>query len=414
MRVPLPALAEAHPTASRTIAVVAALLGEVALVVAGVLLVVNERAAGNPVDMVDTVLWGSSWIGFAVVGVVVVLRRPGTAVGWLMIGITSVLGFTLFGPEYAEYSTYAGPLPLAMPLLVAANVLQVVPFALVPLLLLLFPDGELPHGRMRGVARALVVLVLLDSIVYALRDGPVGNAGPVRNPLGIPGSFEVLEGITATLGTAIAGLFVVIVVDFVRRFRASRGMRRQQFRWLARASLVTPTLFLLGLLASPWDTAATTDWTDLLILSSFALGLPAMAAGIGVAVLRYRLWDIDRIVSRTVTYAVVTGLLAAAYGVLVLGLQVATGPDGSSDLRVAASTLIVVALFRPVRATVQRLVDRRFDRVRIDHERIIAGFATHMRDELDVERLEAELRRTVDTALAPASSRLWLPPGGAP
>ena len=397
----------------RQLGVVAAVCGEVALVAAGVLGVANERATGQATDLVDTILWGASWMGFAAVGAVVVLKRPRNAIGWLLVAITSLLGVSLLAGEYAEYALVVSPgaLPLPRVVLVVGNALQVAPFVCVPLLLLLFPDGSVPRGRMRAVFWAVIGLAALDTLAFLVKEGPVtGAGGAIRNPLGIPGTEQALEQVTGGLGTALAGLFVVIVLDLVRRFRSSTGVRRQQFRWLARAAVVPPALFSAGLAVSAgWDVEGVTDWTDLVLLSAFILGLPAMAAGIGVAVLRYRLWDIDRVVSRTVTYAIVTLVLAAAYAGLVLGVQAVTGPDDASDLVVAGSTLVVAALFRPVRDRVQRVVDRRFDRARFDHDRILDGFAGRLRDEVDRDAVEADLDGTVRNALAPAAVSLWLP-----
>ncbi len=124
------------------------------------------------------------------------------------------------------------------------------------------------------------------------------------------------------------------------------------------------------------------------------------------------MWDIDRVVSRTVTYAVVTALLAATYAILVLALQAVTGPADASDAVVAASTLVAAALFRPVRDRVQRVVDRRFDRSRFDHGRILDDFAGRLRDEVDLDVVAADLRSTVGAALAPATNRVWIRQGG--
>ena len=397
----------------RHLGILAAVCGELALVAAGVLELANTRALGETPDLVDTVLWGASWMGFAAVGAVVVARRPRHAIGWLLIAITSLLGLSLLAGEYAEYSLLVRPGALPRPRVVLAlgNALQVAPFVCVPLLLLLFPDGEVPRGRMRAVFWGVIGLAVLDTAAFVAKEGPVtGAGGAIPNPLGIPGTEQVLEEATGALGSAIALLFLVIVIDFVRRFRGSTGVRRQQFRWLARAAVVPPALFSTGLAVSAgWDVEGVTDWTDLVILSAFIVGLPAMAAGIGVAVLRYRLWDIDRIVSRTVTYAVVTLVLAGAYAGLVLGVQAITGPDDASDVVVAGSTLVVAALFRPVRDRVQRVVDRRFDRARFDHDRILDGFAGRLRDEVDRDTVEADLDGTVRNALAPAAVSLWLP-----
>lgn len=399
----------------RQIGLTAAVGGEVALVAAGVLGVANERALGGTTHVVDTTLWGASWMGFAAVGAVVVLKRPRHPVGWILIGITSLLGAALLAGEYAELALAVRPeagLPLGRTAIVVGNALQVAPFVLVPLLLLLFPDGEVPRGRMRWVFRLLLGLAVVDTLAFILKEGPVtGAGGALRNPLGLPGTERLLEEVTGGIGTTLAALFLVVVLDFVRRFRQSTGIRRQQFRWLSRAALVPPMLFVSGLTASAfWDVEGVMDWTDVVVLSAFVVGLPAMAAGIGVAVLRYRLWDIDRVVSRTVTYAVVTVVLAGTYGVLVLGMQLVVGPEDASDLVVAGSTLVAAALFRPVRDRVQRVVDRRFHRARFDHDRILADFVGRLQDEVEREAVERSLHTTVRTALAPAAVSLWTPP----
>lgn len=398
---------------ARIAAVVLAVIGEVALFAAGAVSVMTQRAAGETIRWVDTILWSAAWSGFGVVGAVIVVRRPRNSVGWVMIGITTLLGLALLGPSYVEHTLQTTgelsfPATVSVPL---GAMVQVLPFALVPLLLVLFPDATLPTGRMRWVVRALVVATVVDALAFAVKAGPLPEIG-VDNPWGIPGSGPVLDVVTGAVGAALALLFVVTVIDLVRRFRRSTGVRRQQFRWLARAAVVGPALFVLGLLVSAgWDKEGVIDWTDVVLLSAFFLGLPAITVAIGVAVLRHRLWDIDRVVSRTLTYAVVTGLLASIYVSLVLGLQSIAGVQGS-DLVVAGSTLVVAALFRPVVGRVRRLVDRRFDRARYDHDRIVAEFAGGLRDDVDLTRVERELRRTVALALAPSNTSLWVLPGG--
>lgn len=365
--------------------------------------------------------------GVVVVTTVMLRRRPDHPLTWLFAWVAVVVSLGPPLETYAEATirTTGRPDALAwlglwlnswywLPML--ATLLVFVP--------LLFPDGRWPSPRWRWVGWTVVVLwglITLEGMVagqlqtqgreYADPDtlpaaftcGPDEDDPSVvlcgstwDNPLGLTGATsgsaftEVLLLPAMVIGVA-GGVTSVVV-----RFRRSRGVERQQMKWL---------VFATGFLPVP----VVTEGIPVVGEVSLPLALAALPASIAVAVLRYRLWDIDRVVSRTVTYAVVTLVLAGTYAGLVLGMQAILGPEDASDLVVAGSTLVAAALFRPVRDRVQRLVDRRFDRARFDHDRILDGFAVRLRDEVDRDAVVDDLRGTVHQALAPSAVSLWLP-----
>jgi hypothetical protein len=277
----------------------------------------------------------------------------------------------------------------------------------VTLPLLLLPDGRLRSRRWRVVAVAAVAGSTVDVVGWTLSPTPLSQTlKPAAKPF-------PLHGVAGTIATtvSVAGEVVVFVcilaaaVCVVLRFRASRGTERQQLRWVAAGAIVAAAgpVVLLPLEALVFD----------VVPNAFAVPLlfaPPLA--IAVAVLRYRLWDLDRLVSRTVTYALVTALLVVPY-LLILPATTRLAA-GSGSLAVAAATLAVAALFQPLRRRVQRLVDRRFNRRRYDAARTVDGFAARLRDQVDLDAVGGELLAVVDQTMQPARASLWLRPPGRP
>jgi hypothetical protein len=264
-------------------------------------------------------------------------------------------------------------------------------------LLALFPDGRLPSRRWRWVLWCGAGYFACAVAGNAFRPGPMPGSG-VRNPLGIEGATGLMDGALALavvtgLGAMLGGLAALTV-----RFRRGGPVERQQLKWFLCAAALLPVAVVVG------------EWREqqlFPIVAPIAFGLFPVAAG--MAVLRYRLYDIDRIVSRTLSYAVVTALLGGMYvaGVFLLTPAVA-GIGGGSQVAVAASTLGVAVAFGPVRRRVQGVVDRRFNRARYDAERTIAGFAGRLRDEVDLDQLTTELMGVVSRSIEPAAASLWL------
>jgi hypothetical protein len=350
------------------------------------------------------------WLLFATIGLVLTLRRPGSPIGWLYAAAALVWTFYIPWDPWVDQLQRSGrPLPVVARL-AALTGDTFWSFGLtlaVTLPLLLLPDGRLRSRRWRVVAVAAVAGSTVDVVGWTLSPTPLSQTlKPAAKPF-------PLHGVAGTIATmvSVAGEVVVFVcilaaaVCVVLRFRASRGTERQQLRWVAAGAIVAAAgpVVLLPLEALVFD----------VVPNAFAVPLlfaPPLA--IAVAVLRYRLWDLDRLVSRTVTYALVTALLVVPY-LLILPATTRLAA-GSGSLAVAAATLAVAALFQPLRRRVQRLVDRRFNRPRYDAARSVEGFATRLRHQVDLDALHGELLAVVDQTMQPTRAWLWLraQPGG--
>jgi hypothetical protein len=271
--------------------------------------------------------------------------------------------------------------------------------------LLLTPTGKLPSPRWRWWARlaaAAPVVMVLGSVVQPDPLAPEYQG----NPLAVPVLARVL------VVPAVASVIIVLVSllvgagSLVVRFRRARGIERQQLRWLAYAATLAAGLLLVALFA------AFVLANDNLVFASLALGMALLPLATGAAILRYRLYDLDRIISRTLAYGLLTVLLGGGYAAVVLGLGQLLGRQ--SSLAVAAATLVVAALFQPARRRIQQAVDRRFNRRRHDAARTIQAFSGRLREQVDLDTLTAELLAVADRTVEPTTVSLWLRPPAAP
>ena len=355
--------------------------------------------------VVDGAFDGAIWLLFATVGLVLTVRRPANPIGWLYAAAGLV--WTLYIPwdPWVDQLLRSGrPLPPAARLAaLAGDSLWAVGITLaITLPLLLLPDGRLRSPRWRPVAIAAIAGTAASVVGWSLAPEPMTQTlVPVAKPFPLHGVAGTVAETVNWIGWGV--LFACVpaaATCVVLRFRTSRGVERQQLRWVVAGAAVAgaaPLVLLpLGL-------------SGLVPEDLFAIPLLlSVPLAIAVAVLRYRLWDLDRLVSRTVTYAAVTALLVIPY---LLILPAATGLAGSSgSLAVAALTLAAAAAFAPLRRRVQDLVDRRFNRRRYDAARTVEGFAVRLRDQVDLGALHAELLAVVDQTMQPTQASLWLRP----
>jgi hypothetical protein len=341
---------------------------------------------------------------FAVVGLVVALHRPRNPIGWLMLFLGAGFIFFIDAGLY-NVLTYRlhHRLPLAPVVLLLYHAESEPDFALVPLTIFLFPDGRLPSARWRKVVGGFLALAVVDVIVQAQM--VVYALTHHRTAVDAGGQLLLSEGHAyGAFDAPIALLFFVFwalaVVYQVLSWRRASGERRQQLSWLMAGGAAALIAFLAAIAAGLLPHSVRGAVGDVLLI-----GVAALPAGMGVAILKYRLYEIDRIVSRTLAYAIVTGLLVGVYaGLVLLAQQVLRF---SSPVAVAASTLAVAALFSPLRRRVQRVVDRRFNRVRYDGERTVEAFAARLKDAVELDTVRADLVGVVDRALEPTHVTVW-------
>ncbi|MCA1825165.1 MAG: hypothetical protein ABR520_10700 [Mycobacteriales bacterium] len=350
---------------------------------------------------------GLAYLLAAMVGWLLATRRPHNPLGWILVA---------FGAESAVFflcSQYASAglgdrwsLPHVQTVAWLAQGQLVGDPVLMSTLLALFPDGRLVSPRWRPFWPLAWAAALTGAFGYALAPGRLSSVESVNNPYAAGGATgHVAEICRAVAGVALIVLFIVAAASLVVRWRRRRGVERQQIKWLLLAASTIIAVFVLALI----DAASAFRLSDQLAFVLFTLALAGMPVAIGVAVMKYRLYDIDRIVSRALVYAVVTAALAAVYLVAVLVLQAVLAPVTSgSSVAVAASTLAAAAAFRPLRHRVQRTVDRRFNRQRYNAARTVEAFATRLRDQVDLDTLTADLVGVVRATVAPASVSVWL------
>jgi hypothetical protein len=345
-------------------------------------------------------------VSAATVGALVARRRPGHPVGWLLLGLGLGLTAQAFGSSYARYGLVARPgaLPAASHLagfFVGSLSLYLACAAFV---LLLTPTGSLPSRRWRWWARIVAGAGVVGFVALGLYARPLEPEYPAfENPLSVP-------ALEAAVGIAIpAGLLVVVLglltgaASLVGRFRRARGVERLQLRWLAFGAGLAAVALVVAVVALE---AAMDD----LFQAAFGFCIALLPLATGAAILRYRLYDIDRIISRTVAYGLLTVLLGGGYAAVVLGFGHLLGrdPGRDSSLVVAAATLAVAAAFQPARRRIQDVVDRRFNRRRHDAAHTIAAFSARLRDQVELDTLTAELLTVVDRTMQPTRSSLWL------
>lgn len=341
--------------------------------------------------------------GTGAIGAVVAARRPRLPIGWLLLVIT--LGFPLWdvAEAYARHAMWTDSASWGWRYAAwSTNWTWALAPGLLPALLLVFPTGRPLSPRWGVVLRVAWVELVLLVLVTALAPGPLDAFPRVSNPLSVPGLPDLAtDGLGPVLGIAFLGLealTLVALVGLLLRYRRSTGDERLQMKWVAWGA----TVLVSAILAGPYLTEDLRTITE-------AMGDLALTGALAAALLRYRLYDIDRLVSRTVTYALVTGILLAVYTASVLAMRPVVEPlTGGSDLAVAGSTLVVAAAFGPLRRRVQALVDHRFNRRQYDAGRAVEAFGQRLRDEVDLDDVTTDLQATVTATLQPANTSVVL------
>ena len=342
---------------------------------------------------------------FSVVGASIASRHPRNTIGWLFCSVGMTLGLNSFVGDYAEFWLASG---FGMSSLGEAaawfsswlwTLLVYVPTSF---LLLLFPDGRLPSPRWRPVAWSIALGTAGGVVGYALQAGPLEDFPQIANPYGVDSPVVGMVGVAGAL--VAGGSMVASAASLIVRMRRAGSEQRQQIKWLAYGGAVVVGTIFVGALVIPWSVPV-----SILIMSVALLGLPIFT---GIAILRYRLYDIDLVINRTLVYGALTVMLALVYFGGVVGLQRLLSPivGESNQLATVASTLAIAALFNPLRRRVQAFVDLRFYRKRYDARKTLETFSLKLRNETDLDALNADLLEVVRETMQPAYVSLWLRP----
>jgi hypothetical protein len=353
-----------------------------------------------------------SALSYAPVGALIASRHPANPVGWLLCLYGLVISLSGFSAQYATYALLARPDSLPGGEVMAWITSWILPIinGLTVFYILLFPTGRLPGRRWRWLAWLSVAFVVVGVILAAFSPGALlGMLGPIRNPLGVEGFTNVYKAVLFTMApllTLAAALAVFL------RLRRAMGVERQQIKWFTYAAVATVSATILAYIIP--GVIDTPTWFERLGYALNIVTIPAIPVAIGIAILRYRLYDIDLIINRTLVYGLLTATLAVVYFGGVATTQAIfgalTGQEQQPQLAVVISTLAIAALFIPLRRRIQSFIDRSFYRRKYDARKTLEAFSVKLRDETDLEALRGDLVGVVTETMQPAHVSLWLRP----
>jgi hypothetical protein len=348
-------------------------------------------------------------ISYAPVGALIASRHPANPVGWLLCLYGFVISLSYFSAEYAIYTLLAQPdsLPAGEALAWVFSWMLPLVIGFSTLSYLLFPTGRLPSRRWRWTVWLSVAFIMVGVLLGAFSSGPLSDLGPIQNPLGIVGLADIYS---AVLYTTFSVLLVAVISSVFVRLRRAGGVEHQQIKWFAYAVAANAIAVVLayvipGLIETPL-------WFERVGFALNNIVIPAIPIAIGIAILRYRLYDIDIIINRTLVYGTLTVLLAGLYEGSIVLLQEAfrTLTGQQSGLAIVASTLLIAALFTPFRRRIQSFIDKRFYRRKYDARRTLEAFSAKLRNETDLDALSEDLVGVVRETMQPAHVSLWLHP----
>jgi hypothetical protein len=384
----------------------------VAFVAGGVALAQTMRSPalelpyGSAGDADNAILTLATVLTFSVVGAIVASRHPHNTIGWIFCTMGLVTGLDHLARGYAEFwlASGWGPRSLGETAAWFATWAWTVQTIALTFLLLLFPNGRLPSPRWRPVAWCAGLGISGFVVGYALIAGPLGDFPQIVNPYGV--DSPVVRVVEIAAGSVIVGSMVASAISVIVRARRAGRVERQQIKWLAYGGALVVGTTLVGGVIAIWNVTVSIAVIDLAFL-----GLPIFT---GIAIARYRLYDIDLVINRTLVYGVLTSALAIVYFGGVTATQAIfrtlTGQEEQPQLAIVVSTLVIAALFNPLRRRIQSFIDRRFYRRRYDAAKTLEVFSAKLRDETDLDALSDDLVGVVRETMQPAHVSLWLRP----
>ena len=355
--------------------------------------------------MVGYVIEGLTW---ASIGAVLVLRRPENAVGWLMVlvgvgyslsQLTVSMTFAFAAEGTAQGDRLAQIAGWVTVLLQLVAILQIA-------IGFLFPTGRAQSQGWGRFMRVFWAFSIVFVVLGLTQPGPLQLVPSVDNPFGFGPDLRDGRPIAPILALTTLIMFVGLGVSMVSRFRSAGGFERQQMKWF----FLSLGLAAIALGAATWEAVFMDGPVSGNVLTAYVYAGALVPVAIGIAILRYHLYDIDRLISRTLGYGVVTGLLAGVFAVTAIGLSTLLGSlaEGGESLAVAAATLLVVGLFGPLRRRAQSVIDRRFDRARYDASLTVQSLTVRLRDDVDIDRVQTDVLGVVDGTFHPTQAGMWL------
>ena len=374
-----------------------------------VLLVLNRSQPSTPVYVFwleNTVLP----ISFSIIGAIIASRLPTNPLGWLFCAAASIAAVVHLSAEYAIYALLAQPdsLPAGEVLAWLTSWLWILFIGCIALSLLLFPDGRLPSSGWRWLAWVSVLVTIAGALWQAFSPGVIVSLGSIRNPLGIEGLPSAEKPVQTVM---FALLFVASVPTLGLRLRRARGIEHQQIKWPAYTGVMAASGSVLTYTISEAIGSRWLEWAGFVVLMAALVSFPI---SIGIAIVRYRLYEIDTLINRTLVYGSLTVMLGLVYfaGVTVTQaiFRALSGQEQQPQLAIVASTLVIAALFNPLRRRIQGFIDRLFYRRRYDVAKTLEAFSSKLRDETNLDALSDDLVGVVRETMQPAHVSLWLRP----
>jgi hypothetical protein len=346
-------------------------------------------------------------VSCSTVGALIASRRPENPTGWIFCALGLAAGVRHFGAEYAIYALLAEPgsLPFGEVLAWITSWIRVPYFSLFVYVALVFPDGRLPPGRWRWVAWLTAIVVAVGTILVAFSHGATRGLGSIHNPFEIEG----VPGVATLVELLIFALGIVAGASLFARLRHATWVERQQIKWFAYSITVTASGAILTYSVGE---ALGVGWVRAMGFVFVIVGLVGISTSVGIAILRYRLFEIDHIINRTLVYGSLTATLVALYfgGIVLLQRIFVVLTGEKSTLAVVASTLLIAALFNPLRRRIQSFIDRRFYRKKYDARKTLQAFSIQLRNETDLDALSDDLVGVVRDTMQPEHVSLWLCP----